>query len=85
MTNAVNMNQRAVMQYLSLVEWKRVSHLPVPAGLRMLDRTQTLGWIELRGMEPQTEIRLTPLGRKRCGHLFDDVYRLVEMGLKAKK
>jgi hypothetical protein len=61
-TLSANMNQRAVMQYLSLTDWKRVSHLPVPAGLAMLDRINGWGWIELRGKEPRTEIRLTPLG-----------------------
>jgi hypothetical protein len=59
---AANMSQRAVMQYLSLDEWKRVSHLPVPAGPVMLDRIHSLGWIELRGMKPRNEIRLTPSG-----------------------
>lgn len=59
---AANMNQRAVMQYLSLAEWKRVSHLPVPAGPVMLDRIHSLGWIEFRGMKPRNEIRLTPSG-----------------------
>jgi hypothetical protein len=57
-----NMSQRAVMQYLSLSEWKPVFHLPVPAGEVMVDRIHSLGWIELRGMKPRTEVRLTPLG-----------------------
>jgi hypothetical protein len=63
-TLSANMNQRAVMQYLSLAEWKRIAHLPIPAGLVMLDRIHKLGWIELRGKEPRTEIRLTALGRE---------------------
>ena len=63
-TLSANMNQRAVMQYLSLVEWKRVSYLPVPVGLVMLNRIHSLRWIELRGKEPRTEIRLTALGRE---------------------
>jgi hypothetical protein len=61
---AANMSQRAVMQYLSLAEWKVVSQLPVPAGPVMLDRIRDLGWIELRGIKPRTEIRLTQLGRE---------------------
>jgi hypothetical protein len=73
---SANMNQRAVMQYLSLAEWKRVSHLPVPVGLVMLNRIHSLGWIELRGADPRTEIRLTPLGR--------EAMRAPVSGLKAK-
>jgi hypothetical protein len=73
---SANMNQRAVMQYLSLAEWKRVSHLPVPVGVVMLNRIHNLGWIELRGKEPRTEIRLTPLGR--------EAMRAPVLGLKAK-
>jgi hypothetical protein len=75
-TPAANMNQRAVMQCLSVAEWKRVSHLPIPAGLVMLNRIHALGWIELRGEEPRTEIRLTPLGR--------EAMRTPVLGLKAK-
>ena len=60
---AANMSQRAIMQYLSLTEWKVVSHLPVPAGPVMIDRIRGQGWIEIRGMKPRTEIRLTELGR----------------------
>jgi hypothetical protein len=61
---SANMNQRAVMQYLSLTDWKVVSRLPVPVGPAMLDRIHKLGWIELRGREPRNEIRLTPLGQE---------------------
>jgi hypothetical protein len=64
------------MQYLSLAEWKRVPHLPVPVGLVMLNRIHRLGWIELRGTDPRTEIRLTPLGR--------EAMRAPVSGLKAK-
>ena len=63
-TSTVKMSQRAIMQYLSLTEWKAVSQLPVPAGPAMLDRIHGLGWIERRGMKPRTEIRLTALGLK---------------------
>jgi hypothetical protein len=73
---SANMNQRAIMQYLSLAGWKRVSHLPVPVGLVMLNRIHSLGWIELRGTDPRTEIRLTPLGR--------EAMRAPVSGLKAK-
>jgi hypothetical protein len=60
---AANMSQRAVMQYLSLTEWKVVSQLPVPVGTGMLDRMRNHSWIELRGRDPRTEIRLTELGQ----------------------
>jgi hypothetical protein len=61
---SANVNQRAVMQHLSLTDWKIVSQLPVPVGPAMLDRVHRLGWIELRGREPRAEIRLTPLGQE---------------------
>jgi hypothetical protein len=61
-TAPANMSQRAIMQNLSLTDWKAVSHLPVPAGPAMLNRISGLGWIERRGMKPRTEIRLTASG-----------------------
>ncbi len=61
---AANMSQRAVMQYLSLTDWKLASRLPVAAGIGMLNRIHELEWIELRGLEPRIEIRLTQLGRE---------------------
>jgi hypothetical protein len=71
-TTAVNMSQRAVMQYLSLTEWKAVSQLPVPAGQAMLDRIHGLGWIERRGNH---ELKSGLLHRdlKRCGPVFDTI------------
>ena len=58
----VNMSQRTIMQHLSLTDCKPASHLPVPVGETALDRMQKLGWIERRGTEPRTEIRLTQSG-----------------------
>jgi Mn-dependent DtxR family transcriptional regulator len=58
------MSQRAVLQYLSLTEWKLAHRLPIHAGEMMLSRMAHLGWIELRGKNHLTEIRLTEVGRK---------------------
>lgn len=58
------MSQRAVLQYLSLTEWKLAHRLPIRAGDMMLSRLAHLGWIELRGENHLTEIRLTEAGRK---------------------
>jgi hypothetical protein len=44
-----NMTQRAVMQHLSLTDWKLANRLPIPAGEMMLSRLAHLGWIEMRG------------------------------------
>jgi len=60
---SLNMSQRAVLQYLSLTEWKLAHRLPIPAGEMMLSRMAHLGWIELRGENHLTEIRLTEAGR----------------------
>jgi hypothetical protein len=66
-----NMAQRAVMQYLSLDDWKIAARLPIPAGELMLSRIRNYGWIELRGEKQHTAIKLTPAGLKamRSGHL----------------
>jgi hypothetical protein len=56
------MSQRAVMQYLSLDEWKVAAHLPIPAGEMMLSRIIEYGWIESRVEKKQTAVRLTPAG-----------------------
>jgi hypothetical protein len=58
------MAQRAVMQYLSLEDWKIAAHLPIPAGEMMLTRIRNDGWIETRGEKHHTAIRLTPAGLK---------------------
>ena len=57
-----NMTQRAVMQHLSLADWKLAHRLPMPAGEMMLGRMAQLGWIELRGEDHLKEIRLTEAG-----------------------
>ena len=55
-----NMRQRAIMQYLSLNDWKMVAHLPIPAGQVMLNRIRDYGWIESRRERQHTALRLTP-------------------------
>jgi hypothetical protein len=60
-----NMIQRAVMQHLSLTDWKLANRLPIPAGEMMLSRIAHYGWIELRGESHQTEIKLTDAGLKK--------------------
>ena len=59
-----NMAQRAVMQYLSLDDWKVAARLPIPAGELMLSRIRKYGWIEIRGEKHHTAIKLTPAGLK---------------------
>ena len=60
----LNMTQRAVMQHLSLTDWKFANRLPLPAGEMMLSRLAHLGWIEMRGENHRTEVRLTEVGLK---------------------
>lgn len=59
---SLNMSQRTVLQYLSLTEWKLAYRLPVRAGEMMLSRLAHFGWIETRGENHLTEIRLTEAG-----------------------
>jgi hypothetical protein len=59
-----NMAQRAVMQYLTLDDWKIAARLPIPAGELMLSRIRKYGWIEIRGEKHHTAIKLTPAGLK---------------------
>ena len=63
-TEFPNMAQRAVMQYLSLDDWKIAARLPIPAGELMLSRIRNYGWIEIRGEKNHTAIKLTPAGLK---------------------
>jgi hypothetical protein len=60
-----NMSQRAVMQHLSLTDWKLANRLPIPAGEMMLSRLAHLGWIESRGEDHLKEVRLTETGLKK--------------------
>ena len=59
-----NMAQRAVMQYLSLDDWKIAGRLPIPASELMLSRIRSCGWIETRGEKQHTAIKLTPAGHE---------------------
>lgn len=65
-----NMSQRALMQYLSLDDWKVASRLPVPAGELMLSRLHDNGWIEIQGEKQHMEIRLTLAGHKAMRSLI---------------
>jgi predicted transcriptional regulator len=58
------MTHRAVMQHLSLTEWKLANHLPIPAGEMMLSRMVQQGWIEIQGKDRNTVVRLTEAGLK---------------------
>ena len=60
-----NMSQRAVMQHLSLTEWKIASRLPIRTGEMMLSRLVLNGWIEMRGEDRHTEVRLTEAGLEK--------------------
>jgi DNA-binding PadR family transcriptional regulator len=57
-----NMTQRAVMQHLSLTDWKH--RLPIPAGEMTLSRMVQQGWIEIQGKDHNTVVRLTEAGLK---------------------
>ena len=57
-----NMTQRAVMQHLSLTDWKLAHRLPIPAGEMMLSRMVQQGWIEIQGKDHNTVVRLTKSG-----------------------
>jgi len=60
-----NMSQRAILQYLSLTDWKFAHRLPIRAGEMMLSRLVLNGWIEMRGEDHLTEIRITEAGFKK--------------------
>jgi hypothetical protein len=64
-SKSLNMRQRAVMQHLSLTDWKLAYRLPIPVGEEMLTRLADHGWIEMRGEKHQTEVRLTEAGLKK--------------------
>ena len=59
-----NMAQRAVMQYLSLDDWKIAARLPIPAGELLLNLIRSYGWVEIQGEKQHAAIRLTPAGLK---------------------
>ena len=59
-----NMTQRAVMQHLSMTDWKLANRLPIPAGEMMLSRLVSQGWIEIQGKDHNTVVRLTEAGLK---------------------
>jgi DNA-binding PadR family transcriptional regulator len=59
-----NMSQRAVMQHLSMTDWKLAHRLPIPAGEMTLGRLVQQGWIETQGKDHKTVARLTEAGVK---------------------
>ena len=61
-SKGLNMSQRAVMQHLSLTEWKVASRLPIRAGEMMLSGLAHHGWIDTRGEYHLMEVRLTEAG-----------------------
>jgi hypothetical protein len=63
--SGISMSQRTVLQYLSLTEWKIAQRLPIRAGELMLSRLALNGWIELRGDQNNTEVRLTQAGLQK--------------------
>jgi hypothetical protein len=65
-----NMTQRAVMQHLSLADWKLANRLPIPAGEMMLSRLVLNGWIEMRGEDYHTVVRLTEAGTEEYAVAF---------------
>ena len=57
-----NMRQRAVLQFLTVADWRMADRLPVSAGEVTLSRLLQHGWIESRGEKQRTAVRLTPAG-----------------------
>ena len=73
-----NMAQRAVVQFLSLDDWKVAACLPIPAGELMLSRIRNYGWIEIRGKSTIRQSSSPRRGSRRCGRPFE-TSRLVEL------
>ena len=61
---SANMSQRAILQYLSLTDWKLAHRLPIRAGEMMLSRLVSQGWIEIQGKDHNTVVRVTEAGLK---------------------
>ena len=59
-----NMTHRAIMQHLSLADWKLANRLPIPAGEMTIGRLVKNGWIEIQGKDHNTVVRLTEAGLK---------------------
>ena len=53
------------MQHMSRTDWKLSNRLPIRAGEMMLSRLVLNGWIELRGEDHHTEVRLTEAGLEK--------------------
>jgi hypothetical protein len=60
----LDMRKRAILQHLSLTDWKMAARLPIPAREMTLSRLVHQGWIEIRGEDERTEARLTEAGLK---------------------
>ena len=60
----LDMRKRAVLQYLSLTDWKMVARLPIPTSEITLSRLVHQGWIDIRGKDQRTEAKLTDAGLK---------------------
>jgi hypothetical protein len=60
----LDMRKRTILQHLSLTDWKMAARLPIPASEMTLSRLVHQNWIEMRGENQQTEVRLTEAGLK---------------------
>jgi hypothetical protein len=60
--NTADSRQRQILDCLRSGDWKIRDRLPVPVGDRMLERLLDFCWIEKRGDEASTEIRITEDG-----------------------
>jgi hypothetical protein len=58
----LDMRKRTILQHLSLTDWKLAARLPIPASEMTLSRLVHQNWIEMRGENQQTEVRLTEAG-----------------------
>jgi hypothetical protein len=66
-----NIRQRSIMRCLGLNEWRIVRRLPIAVGAMALGTMARNGWVDVRGVEPDTEARLTHKGDEAMrGWLF---------------
>jgi hypothetical protein len=59
-----NMIHRAVMQHLSLTDWKSPNRLPIPASGNDAQPDGSQGWIEMQSKDYHTVVRLAEAGLK---------------------
>jgi hypothetical protein len=59
---SVDSRQRQILDCLRFGEWRSVHRLPVPIGVKSLEKLILRGWVEVRGDTSSQEIRITENG-----------------------